>query len=199
MEVTEVMYSYGLSLLSIILIIFIVYLQIRIKKTNVRQWCMLILLCALISNIAIMFQILNISNHSTWENFAALSYIGEAMLPICMFFAICYYIEGNFEFKRKYLILFYIPVIAILCMFTNKFHGLMFKNYSINFGECEYGYMYYIYIINVYLTYFLGLVMLVKHFYEIKKEKWHQVVFRKCCSLYSLCYKHFSHNWSFKF
>ncbi len=176
MGIAEVMYSYGLCLLSILLIIFIVYLQIKIKKTNIRQWCILILTCSLISNISVMFQIVNISFSNTWQFFEAFAYIGEAMLPICMFFAIGYYIQPNFKFKTKYLCLFYIPIIAILCMFTNNFHGLMFEKFSVNFRECSFGYMFYVYIINVYLTYILGFYMLLKHLYKTEKQAWHQVV-----------------------
>ena len=176
MEIADIMYSYGLCLLSIILIIFIIFLQIKIKKNTIRQWCMLILTCALISNISIMFQILNISSYSTWQFFEALAYIGEAMLPICVFFAICYYIDPNFKFKTRYLSLFYIPIIAILCMFTNSYHGLMFKNYSLNYKDCVYGYMYYVFIINVYLTYFLGLFMFLKHIYKTNKKAWNKVL-----------------------
>ncbi len=176
MGISEVMYSYGLSLLSIILIIFIVYLQMKIRKNNIRQWCMLILTCSLISNISVMFQIVNISSLNTWQFFEAFAYIGEAILPICMFFAICYYIEPDFKFKTRYLSLFYIPIITILCMFTNSLHGLMFENYSVNYKECNYGYMFYVYIINMYLTYFLGFYMLLKNLRKTENRAWHQIL-----------------------
>lgn len=194
MGIAEVMYSYGLCLLSIVLIIFIVYLQMKIKKTNIRQWCILILTCSLISNISVMFQIVNISFYNTWQFFEAFAYIGEAMLPICMFFAICYYIEPDFKFKTKYLCLFYIPIITILCMFTNSYHGLMFERYSVDFRNCEYGYMFYVYIINVYLTYILGFFMLLKHIYKTEKRAWKRVVIRSNSIFYSIFYKYFSYN-----
>lgn len=191
MGISEVMYSYGLCLLSIVLIIFIVYLQIKVKKTNIRQWCILILTCSLISNISVMFQILNISYYNTWQFFEAFAYIGEAMLPICMFFAICYYIEPDFKFKTKYLCLFYIPIITILCMFTNSYHGLMFERFSVDLKDCRYGYMFYVYIINVYLTYILGFYMLLRHIRKTQKQAWHQVVLRDIGILHTTFNKYF--------
>ena len=176
MGISEVMYSYGLCLLSIILISFIIYLQMKIRKNNIRQWCILILTCSLISNISVMFQIVNISFSNTWQFFEAFAYIGEAILPICIFFAICYYIEPDFKFKAIHLSLFYIPVITILCMFTNSLHGLMFETYSVNYNECDFGYMFYVYIINMYLTYFLSFYMLLKHLKKTENRAWNQIL-----------------------
>ena len=61
-------------------------------------------------------------------------------------------------------------------MFTNSLHGLMFENYSVNYKECNYGYMFYVYIINMYLTYFLGFYMLLKNLRKTENRAWHQIL-----------------------
>lgn len=175
MGVAEVMYSYGLCLLSIVLIIFIAYLSIKINKSNLRQWCILILTCALITNISIMFQIVNISNIGTGIWYEAFCYIGITILPICQFFAIAYFLEPNFKFKKKYMLLFYIPIITIISMFTNSYHELIFKTFSTNYRECEYGILFYINLINMYATYGISLVMLMKYLSQNIKEHFNQI------------------------
>jgi PAS domain-containing protein len=171
--VSEAIYSYGLCLLSIVLIILISYLQFKIAKSSLRQWCMLIVTCALISNISIIFQIVNITNTDVRILYEAFSYIGITILPICLCFAIIYFLNPNFKFKKKYLLLFLIPIITIIAIFTNEYHHLVFKEFSTNYWQCQYGIIFYINLINMYATYTLGIILLIKYFSQnIKKYFW---------------------------
>ena len=92
METSEVIYSCGLSVFSIILMFLIAYLQIRVNKSQLRQWCMMILTCSIITNISMMFQIININqNLEIW--YEAFSIIGIAFMPICCFLAVTYFFK----------------------------------------------------------------------------------------------------------
>lgn len=176
MGISEVMYAYGLCVLSIILIIFIAYLQLKINKSNLRQWCTLILVCTLIANIFTMFQIINISNPESVIKYKAFAYIGESMLPICQFFAIAYFIKPDFKFTNKHLTLFYIPIITIISTFSNSYHHLVFDEFSSVLRECKYGVLFYIYIVDVYITYALSLFMLLKYLFKNAKEYITQII-----------------------
>ena len=157
------MYSYGLSVISIILVFLITYLQLKINKSELRQWCILVLACSLITNLSIMFQIVNISNENLGVWYEALSLIGTTMLPICWLFAVRYFVSASFKFNKKYICFFIVPIISILATFTNDFHHLMFKNFSIIFSERKFGILYYIMLINMCYTYLLTLVTFFRY------------------------------------
>ncbi len=170
MEVSDIVYSYGIFVFSIILVVYIVYLQFNVNKSTLRQWCMLILTCALISNISVLFQIVNITNENTWIWYKAFGNIGESLLPTCVFFAILYFTNSNFKFKPKYLLLFVIPILSTIFMFTNNYHHLVFKTFSIEINNCEYGILFYVHFANVVITYLLALTILLKYLLENYKK-----------------------------
>ena len=163
MGIAEVMYSYGLSVFSIILIFLIAYLQLKINKSELRQWCIIALACSLITNISIMFQIVSISNKAVGVWYEAFALIGISIMPICCFFAVCYFVDNNFKFKKKYIFLFIIPIISIVATFTNDFHHLMYEKFSTNFNERKNGILAYILIINLCFTYLLTIISILRY------------------------------------
>ena len=175
MGISEVMYSYGLCVFSIVLIFLIAYLQVKINKNELRQWCILVLACSLITNVSIMFQIVNISNPESSIWYEALGMIGIAIMPICCFFAVAYFIDKNFSFRKKYIFLFIVPIISIIATFTNNFHHLMFKVFSTNFKEREYGILFYIMLVNIIITYLLTIVIILKYLIKNFKKNKNQI------------------------
>lgn len=176
MGISEVMYSYGLCVFSIVLIFLIAYLQLKINKSELRQWCILVIACSLITNISIMFQIVNISSYGSGIWYEALGMIGITIMPICCFFAVAYFIDKNFCFTKKYIFLFIIPVISIIATFTNDFHNLMFKEFSTNFREREYGILFYIMFLNVFITYLLTIITILKYLSKDLKKYKNQII-----------------------
>ena len=173
MGVSEVMYAYGLSVFSIVLIFLLVYLQLKINKSELRQWCILVLACSLITNVSIMFQIVNINNVDTNIWYEAFAMIGMTVMPICWFLAVACFIDNHFSFRKKHTFLFIIPVISIVATFTNDFHHLMFQNFSTNFVQREYGILFYIMFFNMCVTYFLTIVMFLRYLSkDIQKYKY---------------------------
>ena len=141
------------------------YLQIKINKSPLRQWCILILACSLITNVSLMFQIVSISNKSLGIWYEAFSLIGFTFTPICCFFAVACFIEENFNFSstKKNIFLFVIPVISIIATFTNNYHHLMFERFSVNFAERKYGLFFYVMFANTCFTYLLTIISVVKY------------------------------------
>lgn len=177
MGVSEVMYSYGLCVLSIILIILISCLKLKVAKNDLRDWCMLILVCALISNICTMFQILNISNYEKAIIYEALSCMGQAMLAVCQLFAILNFIKPKVKFTKRYLILFFIPILIIIAMFTNNYHHLVFEEFSNSFTECRYGVLFYVYVIYISIMYAISLFNLFKYVFKESQKYMNKILF----------------------
>lgn len=82
-----------------------------------------------------------------FENFI---YIGTCMLPVALFFVAIIFRNTKIRFKRKYLLLFVIPFLTLLVLYTNKYHHLFYKTYSTNLSEMVYGSYFYIYSIYTY-------------------------------------------------
>ena len=82
-----------------------------------------------------------------FENFI---YIGTCMLPVALFFVAIIFRNTKIRFKRKYLLLFVIPFLTLLFLYTNKYHHLFYKTYSTNLSEMVYGSYFYIHSIYTY-------------------------------------------------
>lgn len=82
-----------------------------------------------------------------FENFI---YIGTCMLPVALFFVAIIFRNTKIRFKRKYLLLFVIPFLTLLVLYTNKYHHLFYKTYSTNLSEMVYGSYFYIHLIYTY-------------------------------------------------
>ena len=82
-----------------------------------------------------------------FENFI---YIGTWMLPVALFFVAIIFRNTKIRFKRKYLLLFVIPFLTLLVLYTNKYHHLFYKTYSTNLSEMVYGSYFYIHSIYTY-------------------------------------------------
>jgi len=166
------MYSYGLSVFSIALIFLTVYLQLRVNKSELRQCCILMLTCSLITNISLMFQILNIKNEILMNSFEAFALIGITMMPICWFLAVCYYIDPQFQFTKKHTFLFVIPILSVIATFTNPLHHLMFQYFSTSFMARRYGIMFYIMLCNSCIVCAVVITIILRHLAkDLKKYK----------------------------
>ena len=66
-------------------------------------------------------------------------YIPICLVPITVFFIGLIFANTKITFKKKYLLLFIIPIISLLVLWTNDYHHLFYKNYSVDFQINEYG------------------------------------------------------------
>ncbi len=176
MGISEVMYSYGLSVFSIALIFLLAYLQIKINKSDLRQWCILVLACSLITNVSIMIQIVNISIPESAIWYEAFSMIGMTIMPVCCFFAVACFIVPDFAFTKKHVFLFVIPIISVIATLTNNMHHLMFKTFSITIKDREYGILFYIMLINMCFTYLLTIISILKYLSNDLKKYKYQII-----------------------
>ena len=68
------------------------------------------------------------------------------------------------KFKASYLLMFIIPLISLLALWTNDAHHLFFKEYNINLEECVFGPFFIIHEIYSYFIYAAALVQLLNYF-----------------------------------
>ena len=95
-------------------------------------------------------------------------YIGTCFLPISVFFTGKVFVNTKIKLKKRYLLLFIIPITSLIVLWTNNFHHLFYINYSVNLSECIYGPYSIIHNLYSYLLLFIGLFYLLR--YAIKNS-----------------------------
>ena len=89
-------------------------------------------------------------------------YIGACLVPVAVFFIGLIFANTKITFKKRYLLLFIIPIISLLVLWTNDFHHLFYESYSVDFQKNVYGPYALIHNIYSYALLFIGILYLLK-------------------------------------
>lgn len=158
-------YSFTIGvLLAVILILFIYFLK-KINKTQLQQMFCINMVLMITSCIFIFLQMqlsgpLNIKP----VYFAYFYYIGIVFFPIALYFTVSIFTNIKIKFKKSYLLLFIIPIVCLLGLWTNDRYGLFFKNYDINLDKCEFGPLFILNEIYSNILYLISIFKLLKYF-----------------------------------
>lgn len=147
------------TLLTFILLIYIAH---RKERKQLHTIFILNLVCVLIISIGVLCQTLcnyYFSIPSIW--FENIIYIGTCFLPVFVFFTGEIFVNTKIKFKKTYLLLFVIPILSLLILWTNNFHHLFYVNYSSSFTDTIYGPYFYIHTIYSYTLLVLGILRLL--------------------------------------
>ncbi len=91
-------------------------------------------------------------------------YIFIALSPVALFLvAISLYSDRNFKLKKRYYLIFVVPLLTILILWTNTIHGLFYKVYSINPDDAVFGPYFYIHSIYTYGLFAVDIFLLIKN------------------------------------
>lgn len=66
-------------------------------------------------------------------------YIAICFIPVAVFFMGLIYANTKIELKKRYLLLFIIPIISLIVLWTNDYHHLFYEHYSVDFQTNVYG------------------------------------------------------------
>ena len=95
-------------------------------------------------------------------------YINTCLLPVIFLLLSISFTDTKFKFNKKYFLLFIVPIISLLILWTNDLHHLFFVKYSINMEEGILGSYFYIHSLYTYALFFIGIIKLAK--YSIKNS-----------------------------
>lgn len=120
----------------------------------------------MISLIVQMFcvNILNI-NPIYFEYFI---YISTCFLPVSLLFMALIFARTYINFNKRYLLLFIIPVLSLIILWTNNLHHLFYKEYAMVVSNDIVGKYFYVHYYYTYLLYAIALFILMK--YSIKNS-----------------------------
>lgn len=166
---TNVATLVALIVSAIICIIFISIIKHKISRSQLKTAfiflysSMIVIYIGTISQI-IFSNILKI-NPIYFEYFI---YIGNVLLPLGFLFMGLIFADTKIKFKNRYLVLIVMQIISLIILWTNDYHHLFYRQYSIYPTEAEVGMYGNIYNIYSILLFTIGIVYLLV--YSIKNS-----------------------------
>ena len=95
-------------------------------------------------------------------------YISACFTPVFLLFLARIFVHTKIRFKVIDLLFFVIPIISLLILWTNDFHHLFYKQYSVSMEYSEFGPYMFIYSLYSYSLVIIACIMLIK--YSIKNS-----------------------------
>ena len=135
-----------------------VYISSQKDRKQLHNVFCLNLFCSLIISVGVLCQAVGsyfFSIPSIW--FENIIYIGTCFLPITVFFTSLIFTNTKISFKKSYLLLFVIPILSLLVLWTNDYHHLFYIQYSSSFTDTIYGPYFYVHSIYTYLLLIVGI------------------------------------------
>ena len=153
----------SLVITTIINAFLIVYLSKKKSKNQLNKVFILALSLLILWSIGLIAQI-TLSGPLNIEPiyFDYFVYIGACLVPVAVFFMGLIYANTKIEFKKRYLLLFVIPIISLIVLWTNDYHHLFYEHYSVDFQENVYGPYATIHNIYSYVLLALGIIYMLK-------------------------------------
>lgn len=153
----------ALTITTIINIILTIYLSREKNKSQLSKMFICALTLLIFWSVGLIMQI-TLSEPLNIEPiyFDYLIYIPICLVPIAVFFIGLIFANTKIKFKKKYLLLFIIPIISLLVLWTNDYHHLFYENYSVDFQVNEYGPYAIVHNIYSYILLFIGILYLLR-------------------------------------
>lgn len=157
----------ALVIAELICILLIIFIKKKTSKSQLRTtFLFLISTMLFICTSVILQDLLSIPLNIEPIRFENFIYIGTCFLPVCILFTGLVFAKTKIEFRKSYLLLFIIPIISLIILWTNDFHHLFYVKYSIYMNETIKGPYMTIHSIYSYILLFVGLAYLIG--YSIK-------------------------------
>ena len=152
-----------LIIATIINFILTIYLAKEKKENQLSKTFICTLILLSIWSIGLIMQI-TLADPLNIEPiyFDYIVYIGACFVPVAVFFIGFIFANTKIRFKKKYLLLFVVPIISLLVLWTNDWHHLFYKQYSVNISNTEYGPYMTIHNIYSYVLLAFGSITLIK-------------------------------------
>ena len=150
-----------ISTFSVVLLIF--YVLSKRPLVQLQKSFLAMLTCVFIISIGVLLQdILTKIIVIDGIYFEYFIYIGTCFLPVTVFFTALIFKNTKIKFEKKYLLLFVIPIISLLVLWTNDFHHLFFVKFSSIINEGIVGPYFYVHSVYTYGLLFVSMFMMIQ-------------------------------------
>ena len=156
-----------LSVLSMILVSLLSYVCRKKRKKQLDKIFIIIFILFIFWMLGLILQIIctNLfgANPIYFDYFV---YIAICFMPVTILILSLVFAKTKIIFTKKYLLLFIIPLLSLILLWTNDFHHLFYKVYSINYYDTVYGSYMYIHSAYTYILFAVSIIILLR--YSIK-------------------------------
>ena len=158
-------YSFTIGSLLAVIVVFLFYFLLKMKTTQLQQ-IFSVNMILLITTCVYVFLQMQLSEFFNIPPviFAKFYYIGIVLFPISLYFTVKIFIQTKITFKKHHLLLFIVPMLSLLALWTNERYHLFFKNYSIDLNNCEFGPMFIVNEIYSCILYLISIFLLLRYF-----------------------------------
>ena len=163
--------TFGLVLtVCTILISFVaIYIRRASKKTQFSSAFLFNFICVIIWNLSMIAQIFLSKLFGIPEiYFDYIAYIGICLLPVSMLFTGILFVNTKIKFRKQHILLFAIPMLSLLILWTNDFHHLFYEEYSTIISDSKFGPYFMVHSIYSYACIAIALLFLLS--YTIKNS-----------------------------
>ena len=152
-------------IISTLLLIILLVVNLKVKKKKQVNWCFIdIITCLLICCVGQTLSIICPPTlHIEPIYFDYIVYIGTCFMPLAFFFFGLTFAQTKIKFKKKYLLLFIVPIISLLVLWTNDFHHLFYVKYGILNVDTVFGAYFPIHSLYTYILILISVYYLI-HF-----------------------------------
>ena len=159
----------GLSISAFLALALMFYLLRMKKKTQLHKVFIIDFILAFIWSIFLIAQIVLVPKYNLEPIiFDYFVYIGICFLSVSLLFTGLIFSNTKIKLSLRHYLLFVVPIISLLVLWTNDKHNLFYIHYSTNFKETIYGPYFNIHSIYSYLCIAVGLWHLIS--YTIKNS-----------------------------
>lgn len=159
--------GYFIALLITVILELVVLYYIRKRGNKHSQLVVAFeftMLCMMLWCISLIVQILIINlvsaDYAIYVDY--FTYLPVVLTPVALFFVAYIFAKGEIHFKKWYLLLFIVPVITLIVLWTNDIHHLFYSNYSLISGEAEFGPYFYIHSLYTYGLFAVDIIILLR-------------------------------------
>ena len=159
--------GYFIALLITVILELVVLYYIRKRGNKHSQLVVAFeftMLCMMLWCISLIVQILIINlvsaDYAIYVDY--FTYLPVVLTPVALFFVAYIFAKGEIHFKKWYLLLFIVPVITLIVLWTNDIHHLFYSNYSLISGEAEFGPYFYLHSLYTYGLFAVDIIILLR-------------------------------------
>ena len=180
--------DFWLLFFSVLLLLFLlIYLFRKRDHTQLREIFIINCTLTLIISVGVLIQAICYNlfriDPMVFENFI---YIGTCFLPVSIFFTGSIFVNTKIKFKKAHLLLFIVPILSLIVLWTNSYHHLFYVFYSSSFTDTIFGPYMYVHTLYSYSLLFIGIIRLL--YFSIKNSGFFSkqsllIILALCCPL----------------
>jgi len=154
-----------LLLIPLLLTIFMIISLSSVKKKNQLHKVFIVVFVLLFFWFVGLIAQITLSNKFNINPiyFEYFIYISACFTPVVIFFLAKIFTHTKITFRILDILLFVVPIISLIILWTNDFHHLFYKYYSVSMEYSEFGPYMFIHSIYSYTFVFIACFMLIKY------------------------------------